>query len=292
MPDKQLPIYEIQDFKTSQKQEKYYYLSDLKSHLQKHLFIQRPHKHNFYILLFITQGSGTHTIDFQEHPVMPNSVFFLTPGQVHSWQLSEETDGFILFFSPEFYLLEFPLQKLQRFPFFQAALRAPLLQLGVAELAPIIQSIHVMQQEQKAQQMLKDDLLRDYLDITLIQLARLYTDCYKQQHETTTSLPLLNQLDTLIDQHYKEHQPVSFYADKLHVTPKQLNESCKRAYDKTTTELIQNRIILEAKRLLVHSNLTINQLAAELGYFDNAYFFRFFKKHTGQTPEQFRQEHS
>jgi AraC family transcriptional regulator, transcriptional activator of pobA len=292
MPDKQLPIYEIQDFSAALKQEKYFYLSDLRSHLQKHLFIQRPHKHNFYILLFITQGSGTHTIDFQEYPVEPDNVFFLTPGQVHSWQLSEQTDGYIMFFTPEFYLLEFPLQKLQRFPFFQAALRVPYLQLTATELAPVLKNILVMHEEQKTQQLLKDDLLRDYLDIILIQLARLYSVRHTTQHETATSLPLLNQLDSLIDQHYKEHQPVSFYADKLHVTAKQLNESCKRAYDKTTTELIQSRMILEAKRLLVHSNLTINQLAAALGYFDNAYFFRFFKKHTDQTPEQFRQAHS
>ncbi|NDK56378.1 helix-turn-helix domain-containing protein [Pontibacter fetidus] len=292
MPDKQLPIYEIQDFGAARKPDKYIYLSDLRSHLQNHLFIQKPHKHNAYILVFFTKGSGTHTIDFQEYLVAPGSVFFLTPGQVHSWKLSEQTNGYILFFSAEFYLLGFPLQKLQRFPFFEHALRVPYLQVKATDMTTILLSINVMQQEHQAQQFLKDDLLRDYLDIILIQLARLYHSTHKLPHESTASLPLLTKLNSLIDQHYKEHQPVLFYADKLHVTAKQLNETCKRAYDKTTTELIQNRVILEAKRLLVHSNLTINQLAAGLGYFDNAYFFRFFKKHTGQTPEQFRQTHS
>ena len=72
------------------------------------------------------------------------------------------------------------------------------------------------------------------------------------------------------------------------MTAKQLNDTCRRAINKTVNELIQERMLLEARRLLVHSHLTVSEVAARLGYFDNAYFFRFFKKHTGQTPEQFR----
>jgi AraC-like DNA-binding protein len=103
-------------------------------------------------------------------------------------------------------------------------------------------------------------------------------------------LLLLQTLENLIEEHYKEHLPVTFYADQLHVTTKHLNEICKRALAKTTNELIQERSVLEAQRLLIHSELTSTQIAAELGYFDTTYFFRFFKKHTGQTPEQFRSE--
>jgi AraC family transcriptional regulator, transcriptional activator of pobA len=84
---------------------------------------------------------------------------------------------------------------------------------------------------------------------------------------------------------------VCFYADQLHLTAKQLHDLCRRSLNKTTTHLIQERILLEAQRLLVHSDLTSSQIAAELGYLDTAYFFRFFRRHLHCTPEQFRNAH-
>lgn len=291
MPDKHLPIYAIKDFNPAPQREQYFYCSRLSRHLQMHLFIQKPHKHNFYILLFISQGTGTHTIDFEQYTVKPNTVFFLTPGQVHSWQLSDDTEGFILFFSPDFYLLDFPIQKLQRFPFFHAPLRSPSLHLSEAAFSHLLPTIEKLQTEYAQQQFLKDDMLRSYLDVLLIQLTRLYQLDYPDDLNTTAPIPYLQSVEMLIEANYKTHQPVSFYADKLHITPRQLNEYCKRILGKTTTELIHDRIILEAKRLLVHSDLTIAQVAAELGYSESAYFFRFFKKKTNYTPEQFRKEH-
>jgi AraC-like DNA-binding protein len=129
-------------------------------------------------------------------------------------------------------------------------------------------------------------MLRHYLDMLLILLARHY-------HSQGISVPTgelsqLQALEDLIDRHYKAHQPVSFYADQLHLTAKQLNDLCKRSLNKNSTHLIQQRLLLEAQRLLVHSDLTSSQIAAELGYMDIAYFFRFFRKHLGLTPEQFR----
>jgi AraC-like DNA-binding protein len=292
MPAEHLPIYQIKDFNAEEHHTRYFYLHSLAAHLQEHKFIQKPHKHNFFILLFVTKGTGTHTIDFIEYPVSPNTVFFLAPGQVHSWQLSDESEGFIIFFSPEFYLLEFPHKKLYGFPFFNTPLHQPLLLLPEAELASLLSIIQRMQQEHTQQQLMKDDVIRAYLDIMLILLMRIYEAQHKDKQVPAVLLPQLKKLMNLVDQHYQEHQPVSFYADQLHTTPKQLNDSCKRATGKTTSELIQERVLLEARRLLVHSDLSVTQVAAALGYFDNAYFFRFFKKHTGQTPEQFRSTHS
>jgi AraC-like DNA-binding protein len=291
MPAEHLPIYQIQDFDAEKQKERYFYLNNFAAHLQEHQFIQKPHKHSFFILLFITQGSGSHTIDFKEYPVRPGTVFFLTPGQVHSWQLSADTDGFILFFTPEYYLLGFPHKKLYSFPFFNTLLHQPLLQVPDSDQAFFLHIIQYMQQEHLGEQILKDDVMRDYLDIMLIYLRRLYEAVDNEAHIPATAMPQLQQLEKLIDRHYKEHPPVSFYADQLHMTTKQLNDTCKRATGKTTTELVQERVLLEARRLLVHSDLTVTQVAASLGYYDSAYFFRFFKKQLNETPEQFRAAH-
>jgi AraC family transcriptional regulator, transcriptional activator of pobA len=291
MPKEQLPIYQIQDFQAHLLQERYFYLSPLAQHLQEHLFIQKPHKHSFYILLFITRGAGTHTIDFREYAVAPGRVFCMTPGQVHSWELSDDTDGFVIFFTPEYYQQGFPARKLYRYPFFNTLLQQPCLTLLPGGEAPCLDIIQKMSRELAGRELMQADMLRHYLDMLLILLARSYESPSRPAPAPAGMLSLLQVLENLIDQHYPEHRPVGFYADALHLTAKQLNDLCRRSLNKTSTELIQDRILLEARRLLVHSDLTSSQIAAELGYLDTPYFFRFFKKHLGCTPEQFRQAH-
>ena len=288
MAKEQLPIYQIQDFKAAVQKENYVYVSSLATHLQEHQFIREPHKHAFYIVILITHGSGVHTIDFQKYTVAPNTVFFLKPGQVHGWELSPDADGQLVFFTSEFYLKEFPHRKLYHFPFYNSLLAKPILLLPSAETNLLLPVFRKLKKEYAGQRWMRNEMLGNYLNVLLISLARL-----AKLQETETSVPgnemlLLQNLEQLLEQHFKAHQPVTFYAEHLHITPKHLNEVCKRSLGKTTNELMQERLLLEAQRLLVHSDLTSSQIATELGYFDTTYFFRFFKKHTGQTPEQFR----
>lgn len=288
MHKEHLPIYQIQDFEAVLRKDKYFYFSSFATHLQEHLFIREPHKHDFYIILFITQGSGTHTIDFREYAVQPGAVFFMTPGQVHSWQLTDDADGFVVFFTHEFYAKEYPDRLLLNYPFFNALLYNPVLQLSPTSEAKLLPLLYQIREEYNHKRPMREVLLSRYLDVLMIELTRLYTPGNLPNGTIGKELTLLQKLEHLIDQHYKEHKPVAFYADQLHVTAKHLNEACKNAIGKTTKELIQYRVLLEAQRLLSHADLTSSQIAALLGYFDNTYFFRFFKKHTGYTPEQFR----
>lgn len=284
-----LPIYQIADFQGPSHQEGYLYLRSLAEHLQGHLFIRKPHKHGFYILMFITKGTGTHTIDFREYPVGPGRVFCMRPGQVHSWDLSDDTDGFVVFFTSEFYQQAFPQRRLYRYPFFNALLHQPSIAIPAGQQTAFLHIMQQMSGELAQRQLMQADMLGHYLDMLLILLSRRY-----QSQGIALPAPAgelsqqLQVLEELIDRHYKEHRPVSFYADQLHLTTKQLHDLCRRSLNKTSTDLIQQRLLLEAQRLLVHSDLTSSQIAAELGYMDTAYFFRFFKKHLGLTPEQFR----
>ncbi|WP_082893539.1 AraC family ligand binding domain-containing protein [Rufibacter ruber] len=90
MPEK-LPVYRIPDFTAARALTQGFHVVDLQTHRQKHAFVQAPHKHDFYLLLYLRQGRGTHTIDFTEYPIQPHTVFFLTPGQVHAWDLAPDT---------------------------------------------------------------------------------------------------------------------------------------------------------------------------------------------------------
>ncbi|GGG27881.1 AraC family transcriptional regulator [Pontibacter amylolyticus] len=288
MRKEHLPIYQIQDFEALANKDRYFYFSSFAAHLKEHQFIREPHKHDFYIILLVTQGTGVHTIDFREYAVEPGTVFLLTPGQVHSWTLSNDADGFVVFFTQAYYTREYPDRLLSDFPYFNALLYSPVIRLTETDEAKLTPVLHMLQQEYEVDSPMRNSILSRYLDILLMKLAQIFQPDGSATVPIAKEQTLLQDLERLINLHYKEQKTVSFYAGRLHVTAKHLNETCKQALGKTTKDILQYRIILEAQRLLVHSDLTSSQIAHELGYFDNTYFFRFFKKHIGCTPEQFR----
>ncbi|WP_205501881.1 helix-turn-helix domain-containing protein [Rufibacter psychrotolerans] len=288
MPEK-LPVYRIPDFTAARALTHGFHVVDLQAHRQKHAFVQAPHKHDFYLLLHIRQGQGTHTIDFTTYDLRPNSVFFLTPGQVHAWDLSPDTQGTLLFFSPDFYQEAPGSEQLRQFPFFRAWQNPAVLYAEAAQLTPVENLLQDLLREYAQPLSLQTEALRAYLRLLLIFLARLYPAAHAAQDNANWPF-YLYQLEALVEQHYREHHPVKFYADALHLSAKYLNELCKQNLGKTTSDLLQERLVLEARRLLTHSpHLNITQVAHALGFEDNSYFSRFFKKHTGNTPEQFRQ---
>jgi AraC family transcriptional activator of pobA len=289
MPEK-LPVYRIPDFTAARALTRGFHVADLQAHRQRHAFVQAPHKHDFYLLLLVRNGHGSHTIDFTEYAVTPGSVFFLTPGQVHAWDLTPETDGSLLFFSPEFYRGTRDTDTLRQFPFFRTWHHPPVLYASPDALHPAEQLLAHLLAEYAQPSVFQTDALRAYLELLLIQLARLSPNLVIAPDETKWPYQLY-QLETLVEQHYLQHQPIGFYAEALHLSPKYLNELCKANLGKPVTHLLQERLVLEAKRLLTHSpHLNIAQVAQALGFEDNSYFSRFFKKQAGITPEQFRQQ--
>ncbi|EFF46448.1 PobR regulator [Xanthomonas citri pv. aurantifolii str. ICPB 10535] len=92
----------------------------------------------------------------------------------------------------------------------------------------------------------------------------------------------------LIDQHYRAHWPISRYADQLGLTPGHLNALCQRLAGASALQLLQRRIMLEARRTLRYTSLSVQQIAASLGFFDAAYFSRYFARHAGCSPTRFR----
>lgn len=93
----------------------------------------------------------------------------------------------------------------------------------------------------------------------------------------------------LLDQHFRQHKTVRFYAQQLHLTPNHLNAVCRRLLARTASDLIHERVVAEAQRLLRHSAHPVAQIADALGFDDTSYFSRYFRKYAGQPPEAFRQ---
>lgn len=292
-PKPEIPVYCIETFaQPEQQRQPRFDIKILESLVEAFPFTNRPHRHDFYDILVITQGTGSHTIDFVTYEVKPCSIFFLTPGQVHSWDLSRDVKGFSVFFEPEFYLLNRPSGALRDLPFFHGVASEPVLYLDCRQEHFIRETLTNILEEHHQQQEHKYDIIRAYLEVFLLKLSRFYQQNHAPRPEHSGYLRhQVVQFETLIDAHFVTTKGVKDYAEMMAMTPKNLNKICKQVLDKTASELIQSRVMLEAKRLLLHSDLTVNQVVDQLNFYDASYFVKFFKKATGQTPEQFRQEH-
>lgn len=262
-----------------------YYCERLETHVLRFPHVNAPHGHSFYLLLFITEGSGTHTVDLVAYELRPGSLFFMAPGQVHQWQLDAGVRGFVVFFDADFYLFGYPGTGLYDYPFFRSA-HSPVLYLPPAEtefrwLAERLFSEYQHPQANQA------EVFRTYLHLSLELAARQYPAV----PAADAGLPLqqIRQFGALLNQHYRTRRSVSDYADLLHLSPNHLNALCRRMLNKTASTLIHERVVLEAQRLLSHSALGVAQVAYELGFEDASYFVRYFRKYTGTTPEAFRQ---
>jgi AraC-like DNA-binding protein len=243
--------------------------------------ITEAHKHDFYMLLMIDKGRGTHTIDFVEYPVSNSSIFFLAPGQAHQWSISADTTGYQVMFSPAFLAQKGPL-----WPFFTPS-ATPLLQLNKEQCRQLSQEFDAMYTEVKNKQPLYSNILHQRLQVTLLLLQRWYTAANPGITQRTEN-HLINKFLQLLEKYYQQQASVQFYAQHLHITPSYLNQVCSRETGRTAGEYIRERILLEAKRMLALTAMDIREIAYSLGFRDSSYFSRFFRKYTGHTPLEFR----
>jgi AraC family transcriptional activator of pobA len=280
-----LPIYQINKF-YCESSENDLYVNDFKSHLVNNSFIENTHSHNFYLLVLFTQGNGIHIIDFDRFEIKVGCLYFLKPGQVHSWQLSEDIDGYIAFYSQEVYNLYFGKKKLEEYSFYRTLMNTPELVLTELQILEFKQYFDILIYENRDNKLRKSDKLLNVLDIIHIEIDRIYNSI--DNHSIHPYNFKINELKQLINSHYKEEKAPSYYANKMNISLKHLNRICKNVLNITLTEFIYRKIILESKRLLSIKEVTISEVANEFGFDDYSYFTKVFKKYTGTTPQNFK----
>lgn len=261
------------------------------SYLSKHYeHLHRPHRHSFFHLVFFTKGKGKHTIDFAGFIVKPFQVYFMIPGQVHSWHFEGAMDGYIVHFNAGLFSSFLQQQHYPgRFSFFNGLSKDGVRQLPVAVQQQAIMLFEDLLKEAAS----KEDAHLDMIRIRLIEffiLTERNTVPGGQKKNTVQKPKLLTDFITLADMHYRDIKLPKEYALLLHVTPNHLNAICREVLGKTAGDIIRERILLEAKRLLTNAGMSISEIAYALNFKDNAYFNRLFKKETGFTPETFRKK--
>lgn len=265
-------------------------ISRLSDYLNDRNNFHFPHRHSFYHLVLFTKGGGSHTIDFSAFPVKPFQVYCMIPGQVHTWEFKGKMEGYVVNFSTSFFQ-SFLLRPdyLESFSFFSG-----IAEDGVLNVSKEIKDSVVSVFEQLIKSIdLKHSFRWDMIRTLLIQAFILIdqnTVNNKIAAAPNYNYALLKNFQKLIEKNYTQLKLPKEYADLLYITPNHLNALCKDHLGIAAGEVIRNRIILEAKRLLIHQYKSISEIAYALNFTDNSYFTKFFKKQAGITPEEFRKQ--
>lgn len=246
------------------------------------------HSLDFHDILLVTAGTGRFLLDGEPSPVLPGVALFTTPGQVREWRLDSGLEGACLFFSRELTADVFSDPRfLERFPFFDPRRPAASVVLQPRARRQFLARFGAMRREIAGLQSDVADAVRAQLYEILVLLNR----CYTAQHGPVASAPtgdLVERYVRLVQRRFARRDRVADYAASLRVSPGHLNALCRQRLRTSASTLIRERIALEARRLLLYSDLTATQIAGRLGFQDPAYFARFFRREVGLTPSAFR----
>jgi len=245
-------------------------------------YIEKPHKHDFFLFMLFEEGSGTHSIDFINHQVKSKQLHLLFPEQIHKWKLGEETHAHQLMISKSVFetlanSLRFSLILYQN---------DPVINLSAEAYDKILYEFLCVSAELK-----KTETLWEIINARVRLIALLISQEAETLFNNQTvyqTKPVLFKYRSLIDHYYKKEKQVAFYADRLNISANYLNILCKKHFHVSATALIHERLVLEAKRILLTTEMPIKEIAFDLGFYDVAYFSKFFKNQTQITPRKFR----
>ncbi|MCH7410965.1 AraC family transcriptional regulator [Belliella sp. DSM 111904] len=256
--------------------KEYFKISRFKPLIKK----TKPHKHEGYFeLIFIDKGEGFHCIETEKHQLKSPDFYFLKPGQMHFWQFTEIPVGYVMMFKEEFIDAVKEVKILQQLTQMGELTRIPT--WGDSMVGKIFEDILAVYQNPTPN---ADDLIKGYLRVLFAKIA----DYTIESPQDSKEYPLCDRFLNLLSQQNPPLHRVADYADSLQTSPQNLNHACKKKTGKSASEHISNQLILEAKRNILHTDLNINQIADLLQFNDASYFVKFFKKHTGETPYQYR----
>lgn len=282
---KTIPIREIKAPQNESKASESFSIRNVQNMLSGKDMVQGLHRHDFFYILTLKKGKGSHSIDFNTYNVVDHSIFIMRPGQVHELALNRESTGYLMEFRRDFYNLNDTVAS----QFLMKASGINLCNPDTKSFNKLFALLALIFSEYGDKKEGYQEVIKANLNIFFIELVR-----NRQPRNAVTpsvnkyTQEKLDKFTELLDAHISSHKEVSQYADMLNLSTFQLNAITKTTLGKTSSQLINDYIILEAKRYLLATSNQVNQIAYHLGYEDVSYFIRFFKKQTSYTPEAFR----
>ncbi len=248
---------------------------------------------SYYSMIVITNGQGKLKADFAEHNFTENTLMCFVPYQPFMLETSKQIAGFVINFHPDFFCIHKHQKEVAcNGVLFNDIYKPPFVILEKTDLDVFYALFEQMKVEMKNVQLAQYELLVSYLKIFLIIASRLKTKQIPQATQDFTDVKepfILQGLKDAIETHFKSKHTANDYALLLNVSSKALAKTTKKHFNKTLTDLISERIIIEAKRELYLTSKSVKEIAFELGYEDEHYFSRFFKTNADVSPQLFRE---
>lgn len=247
-----------------------------------------------YSVLWIQQGVGSYNAALSNSTFAVQTLLFFAANQPFrlSFEVGTEVRGVALHFGADFYCLEKHQAETACPGMLFNVLSEPVaVRLGNEEEAIFSSIVTMLRSEIQQPARAQREMLASCLKILLIRASRLHLK--QSESDSPPALPgrvpaVLQELEQLIERHYHQKHTPSEYADLLNLTPKALGKLTRTYWQRTLTELIQGRIVVEAKRKLYLTNKSVKEIAFALGFSDQYYFSRFFKRATRFAPQQYR----
>ena len=269
-----------------------FYISGLKDCFSKYPFLSESHQFDFYSLAFFTKGNGVVKIGSESFEIKPGRLFFFPPNTGHSFQLTEEPEGYYTFFCQDFYADEFSMIRLLYLFSFSLpiASREPVQSIDLPQKKYSIRLLFdTLYNECHAEPHTKSHIVRSYLNILILKLSDFFDNNYALNNRETNAIIL--QLEHLIEANFIRQPHGEFYAKLLGITEAKLNAICKRTFDMSPKKIIQERRIMEVRKMLEQTDLSVAEIAFKFNFSDNSYFNKVFKSYTQLTPGRYREIH-
>ncbi len=248
---------------------------------RKNIRTTLPHKHNSYFeFVLLNDGGGWHTIDGKRYRVTPPVLFVIRKEQVHHWELTGEPKGYVLIIKKQY--VDNSLDK---------SLRELLSKVSPFTCLPVSipESLTVLFDLLLAEWNLllphRDQVIEGLLKALL---AKLLQQSLPTDYRQTGSADMFQRFEVLLGQTEALCNSVAHYATLLNTTPQNLNAVCRKAVGQSAASFLAMHLIGEAKRLLLYTDMTIGQIAMQFEFADSSHFIKYFKRHTGNTPQAFR----
>jgi AraC family transcriptional regulator, transcriptional activator of pobA len=252
-----------------------------------------PHRIGFYHILWFQEGSPTHLVDFNPVKILPNTILFLNKDIVHGFDKQGGFDGKVILFTDSFFCkTEADTKFLRSSILFNDLFSVSQIQLPNSPnlFADLFQQMEIELNNSKDNY--QSDILQNLLHNLLLYAERERRKQNFTEVKKGADLDYVMLFKDLLEKHFKIQKQVSNYASQLSVTEKRLNQATSKVLDKSPKQMIDERIMLEAKRLLAHTNDSVKEIGFELGFDEPTNFIKYFRKHHHSTPVEFRERFS
>lgn len=255
----------------------------------KKAMMVKSHRAQFYHILFLEKAKGVHYVDFKPIPLEDHIILFIAANSVNKFDPDGLYQGSAILFTDNF----FCKNKEDARALYASPLFADFYQFTFLRLHPKLSELTILRNAIQSEFVRGVDgfqsaILHNLLHVFLLHSERVLQQQGVEKLESSWQLEQVLQFKSLLDAEYMHVKAVKYYASRLNLSEKQLTKVTKKLLDKTPKQLIDERIVLEAKRILAHSQLSVKEIAYALGYEEPSNFVKYFKRHCKITPVAFR----